>query len=290
MNEWGTPDWRDAAAYGDVKRWSFDRWRWEFYRRRDDLREYFDARADAQYENYAWFRRQLGKSAPPAPDEPGFLLWRSGTMTRKTFGYERLPNPRIGEQPPEAIIPFGHDGIRDGVLDGHSLPLGEFLALRFSDETFDALIKVEERAGLDHSKLSDEHLSAARQNLRDQLKSGRFGGKRDFHDGLLKLVAKCRAVHLDEGEVAVTFDLNRPLEPQLRHARDLLQLRQSALHGKPLQKRRHPAKWLGYLRTLDAREAGATWGEIAALHPRTAKTEQTARDIWEQARALCFNF
>lgn len=36
--EWGLPDWRDAASYGEVKEWTFMRWRWEFYRRRDDLR------------------------------------------------------------------------------------------------------------------------------------------------------------------------------------------------------------------------------------------------------------
>ena len=58
------------------------------------------------------------------------------------------------------------------------------------------------------------------------------------------------------------------------------------VHGR----RRHPTKWLGYLHALDAREAGATWQEISALYPQTNQTEQTARDTWEAARALCFNF
>lgn len=43
MNEWGIPDWRDPAAYGDVKAWSDMRWRWEFRRRLDEFRAECDA-------------------------------------------------------------------------------------------------------------------------------------------------------------------------------------------------------------------------------------------------------
>lgn len=38
MNEWGIPDWRDPAAYGDVFVWSDMRWRWEFRRRLEEFR------------------------------------------------------------------------------------------------------------------------------------------------------------------------------------------------------------------------------------------------------------
>ena len=42
-NEWGTPDWLDAAAYSNFSDWDFDRWRWEFLRRRDDYRRDYKA-------------------------------------------------------------------------------------------------------------------------------------------------------------------------------------------------------------------------------------------------------
>jgi hypothetical protein len=49
-NLWGIPDWREAEAYGNTNRWSLNRWRWEFYRRREDLRDYFGANAAHQYQ------------------------------------------------------------------------------------------------------------------------------------------------------------------------------------------------------------------------------------------------
>ena len=92
------------------------------------------------------------------------------------------------------------------------------------------------------------------------------------------------------GQTAIIFDLDRPLQKQMEDAMAALKSRQKTRHGNLIQQRQHQLKWLGYLRTLDAREAGASWAEIAALHPNTAQTEQTARDIWEAADALRFNF
>lgn len=92
------------------------------------------------------------------------------------------------------------------------------------------------------------------------------------------------------GQTAIVFDLNQPLAAQLEIAARTLTKRQKALEGKLIQRRRQPLKWQGYLRTLDAREAGASWAKIAEIHPNTAKTAQTARDIWKQADALRFNF
>lgn len=91
-------------------------------------------------------------------------------------------------------------------------------------------------------------------------------------------------------ELAVRINLDRPIAEQMKIVERAAKREQKERHGRLVQKRRHPMKWLGYLRTLDAREAGASWSEIAALHPNSAQTEQTARDIWHQARALCFNF
>jgi hypothetical protein len=95
---------------------------------------------------------------------------------------------------------------------------------------------------------------------------------------------------MQDGECALIFDLDKPLSVQLEAAKEYLRECQTERHGKFLQHRRHREKRIGYLQTLDAREVGATWAEIAELHPNTAQTEQTARDIWVAADALRFNF
>ena len=46
---WGLPGWRDPAAYGEVQRWGLSRWRWEFLRRREDVRAAFDERAEETF-------------------------------------------------------------------------------------------------------------------------------------------------------------------------------------------------------------------------------------------------
>jgi hypothetical protein len=40
-HDWGIPNWLDSASYGDTTKWSWDRWHWEFTRRRDDVRRDF---------------------------------------------------------------------------------------------------------------------------------------------------------------------------------------------------------------------------------------------------------
>jgi hypothetical protein len=105
MNEWGIPDWRDARSYGDVKRWSINRWLWEFRRRRADLREEFDARAQLQYERdlrqFEVERERGGNTTFPfgrvlSPDEPGFYISSEKVRPGRVY---TLPNPRIGDQP-----------------------------------------------------------------------------------------------------------------------------------------------------------------------------------------------
>lgn len=99
-NQWGTPDWRDASSYGDVEKWSRARWRWEFLRRRDDVREYFDKWASDTH------RRELGANKGLSPDCPGFIAMAEGERRpdiERRFGLLGLPNPRIGPQP-ESVI------------------------------------------------------------------------------------------------------------------------------------------------------------------------------------------
>jgi hypothetical protein len=228
VTEWGIPDWRDAAAYGDVKQWGFMRWRWEFSRRRDDLRAAFGGRAQETYEHYLKLHENplYGPGRTLRPDEPGFTAQLFHDEAQK-FGYVGLPNPRISEQPSHVIF---------STLDypgNNRMMIG---------------------------------------------KGARYPGKPEHE------------IDVGDGEMAVIFDLDKPLGPQLERLKKELTQRQISRHGVALQRRRHPVKWLGYLRTLDAREDGASWAEIAALHPNTAQTEQTARDIWDAANALRFNF
>jgi hypothetical protein len=253
LNEWGIPDWRDPAAYGDVKRWTFDRWRWEFYRRRDDLRAYFDANAEQSYYYRVARAGQPGfPLEPPTPNEPGFTA-RGNMDTLKCFGYPGIPNPRIGDQPPEVISPHLFEGHADN-WSGVAHPQGGML-------------------GSMERLLSNSGVLLTEEQKR-----------------ILKYDLPLVPVPLKDGQIAIIFDVNKPLKSQIDSALSYLQFEQSLFDGKLLQRRRHPAKWFGYLRTLDARDAGASWREIAAIHPSTAGTEQTARDIWQAANALRFNF
>ena len=232
----GTPDWRDAAAYGDVKRWTLGRWRWAFFRRRDEVRAFFDERAEPQYEgDFAEWQRACARNdlepaerdfildhPPRQPHDPRFYA-RCTPEEQDRFGYMAIYNPRIGE-----------------VSNWENV--------------------VEQRDSFEWSV------------------SGERGDK----------VLPSRK--LEKHHVVIAFSTARPLAQQLADAASYLKGLQKYRLGHHPQKRRHPTKWLGYLRALDAREADATWQEISALYPQTNQTEQTARDTWEAANALRFNF
>lgn len=260
MNEWGIPSWQEPVAYGDVKRWTFNRWRWEFYRRRDDLRACFDAHAD---ETYRFNLQKVGFDWAPCahlrPDEAGFTA-DIGREDRARFGYSELPNPRIGDQWENRLY-FDNDSrltVVDGSFvgkDGTARTIGKRLA-----EAGVVLTEPQQRR--------------------------------------LRHLLACHWIELGPDGLGLGFSLDRPLEPQLANARGVLRAHYE-IRGKPMQRKRHPAKWLGYLRTLDAREAGASWREIAVellpmredeageqVHAR----ETRARDMWNAADALRFNF
>lgn len=114
MNEWGIPDWSNPQAYGDTSGWSVMRWRWEFYRRRDDLRAYFDANAERTFQRHceAYGALPDGSNAtfPDGtkgrvlrPDEPGFVA-DCDEEAAQLFGYGGIPNPRISDQPNHVIF------------------------------------------------------------------------------------------------------------------------------------------------------------------------------------------
>ena len=83
------------------------------------------------------------------------------------------------------------------------------------------------------------------------------------------------SVALKKHELAISFDINKPIDQQLKETRKILTSLQFERHGKTFQVRRHTKKWLSYLRSLDAREAGASWSEVSILHPETQKIDQT---------------
>jgi L-rhamnose mutarotase len=275
-NEWGIPDWRTAESYGDISIWSFFQWRWEFYRRREDLRGIFDAYAGSSYRRWqsyaiAKFRSPEGlhwhlhcKKLGYTPElmkieDPGFTVFINSEF-KQLFGYFELPNPRISEQPTIIILPLGDEGTVK-VFDGKErVKLSQVIEL-FTSKTY-------------------------------------------YKDIVLKaILGKC-LVDLDENEICIGFDINRPLEPQLKVAAANLKRVQFERHGKRLQKRSHPKRWFGYLRALDGRESGATWAEMAELfhsqgllgrhkNPHggySPPPPQVARDLWEAANTLRSNF
>jgi hypothetical protein len=113
MTDWGIPDGRDVNAYGDWERWSDDRWRWEFTRRRADCREDFEAHKG---ETVAWHERIVARlferfeHSPDAiqrvrlrrADEPGFTA--QVPCCYEKYGLDSLPSPAIGDQPSEVIL------------------------------------------------------------------------------------------------------------------------------------------------------------------------------------------
>ncbi|WP_288960894.1 hypothetical protein [uncultured Sulfitobacter sp.] len=226
MNNWGLPDWQNAASYGETETWDWYRWRWEFYRRRQDLRTYFEYQAEGAYQTELKMSSSTGDTNPVlSPDQAGFFVLSDSEL----FGYYGIPNPRISDQP-------------------NSL-----------------LRRITATSGY-HAYYSGEHYSVLGFALEST------------------------------NQIAIVFDVNRPLGPQIAHAKRDLESSQRANLGKVLKPKLHKEKWLTYLRVLDSRACGISWGQIAAtLGPNsnlihTKKTAQTAKNVWEQASALCFKF
>jgi hypothetical protein len=95
-------------------------------------------------------------------------------------------------------------------------------------------------------------------------------------------------------EEAVVFDLTKPIEPQISHARDALIRKQGVWarrYGLEEDQKPNfrPAEWMEYLRILDARGAGVSQKEIGeALFPdldygtardRVRKREKRAKEL-----------
>ncbi|MCK0151078.1 hypothetical protein MWU54_13640 [Marivita sp. S6314] len=110
MKDLDIPNWTDIAEYGSTDRWSLKRWRWEFLRRREDLRQEFDLNAPSEYEGRLFEAEQEPNRYPYGvlkPSQPGFYIL-STSITADSW--EPLPNPRISDQP-EAVLTMPPVGV-----------------------------------------------------------------------------------------------------------------------------------------------------------------------------------
>jgi hypothetical protein len=210
------------------------------------------------------------------PDDSGFAAYCP--ESRELFGYVAIPNPRIGDQPQGLITPYEGFWHLTHVFDGTAPNAEELLATQ---------------TDADIPEPSDEAALLIRYN-----------------DLMMKL-SKARAERIKEisisltpNDVAITFEIDKPLGPQLDKAKAKLTMIQKKFGITTTQKRRHPSKWSRYLRILDAKEAEATWSEMVdvlyadgTLRPWKSTKRRpppppphNARDQYYQARALCFNF
>lgn len=103
MIDWGIPNWKDAESYGDTASWGVHRWRWEFYRRRDDLRRDYWEFAEEKYLENCEFHGTSENIYKPTDKEftVGILDFE------EKYGYFVLPNPSYGDQPLKRIFPLG---------------------------------------------------------------------------------------------------------------------------------------------------------------------------------------
>jgi len=121
--------------------------------------------------------------------------------------------------------------------------------------------------------------------------------------------------------VNITFDVSKPLAPQMVEAKKQLETEQGLRNlsiiesaqlaygakftggieipigdieekfgRKPRAPKHHIEKWPTYLRALDAREAKASYSDISRLLPKhmASRSQHAARDVLRQARAVCF--
>lgn len=224
MTDWGLPDWRDPSSYGETSSWSDLRWRWEFLRRRDDLRRDFDRYApDVAALRNADFE-ELGLTE--LSDQMASPTFTTAPFGGQHYGYEGIPNPRIS-------------ALTDAFL---------------------AFITTAQPSGGLYSYFAEGAVPA-------------------YPDG----------VRFSPDQAVWVFDLDWNLDLQLAMAREQL-ARLQANRDRRKGSKDHKAKWLTYLRVLDAKEAGASLTEIAAILPGSygRRDAQTAHNVLQQAIALQF--
>lgn len=107
---------------------------------------------------------------------------------------------------------------------------------------------------------------------------------------------------LKDNQFAIVFDISKSLSSQLERAKRFLTAVQGESFGEIKAPRHHRGLWAGYLRAIDAREAGATFEFIyEEIHlrnlPQTAYDAKADKEqnwsalglqVWKQAQDLMF--
>jgi hypothetical protein len=99
-----TPDWRQPQSYEETNTWDGYRWRWEFTRRREDVRRIFDERAEEFTARSRALDDLFGYPEIPitAHDDPNafVLLSEQGdSALRDSIGCDRVRNPYFQQDP-----------------------------------------------------------------------------------------------------------------------------------------------------------------------------------------------
>jgi hypothetical protein len=264
MNEWGLPNWRDEAAYGNTGVWGRHRWRWEFTRRREDYRRDY-----AMYESL--------KSLPLEEMVEAFAangLSASPTDPYAPYGLSSFPDPRVSEQPAMSITfrsrapatAFGRKSDGDGTA-----------TVEFSVDT--SRTRALSLTVLAGNSFAEAYVWDEAGTIQQVGTFTKYGG-----------------VSVPEGFACVMLDMSKPLDRQWKRISGTLQRRQK-MNVKDT--RAHTRKWLTYLRVLDAREDGCSWDVIAksgilgkaiATSTENNRRVKAASDAWDQARRIQFNF
>lgn len=250
-NEWGIPDWRDSVDYGDVTHWSLNRWRWEFYRRRDDLRMFFDCWAASRAE------RNLICNMGTQPHEPGFTAFGLGEDAGEAirrFDYIGVPNPRIGDQPRITIMP----------CDEVSRPLRYFNPRKRQPTGFSVLAAIGRKTAQHYDLSLEPHEYAIKFNLNKPLAP-------QLQEAQLVLKKNQKAMH---GKVV---QRKRLLDKWLGYLRALDA--REAMQG---------ASWREYTDALFSE--GLLDRHKSPSGGYCNPPPQAGRDLWKAADALRFNF
>jgi hypothetical protein len=156
MNDWGIPDWRNLTAYGETVDWEVYRWRWEFYRRRGDLREDYERNKWEHYELCRDVILEEGGTLSDVihPEDKRFKVAVENCPEK--YGYTSLPNPRFGDHRLSELYPL-HDCESDlsVVLPGFNGKTSR--EVRVGENTYGFVFNLEKPLG--------PQLEAAKENL-----------------------------------------------------------------------------------------------------------------------------
>lgn len=250
VNNWAVLDWQDDTAYAGLQ-WNLLEWQWQFLRRLPDYGDYFEECAVAKHLSALKEYEEVKRLVVE-----GRIIDHSGTkMVELKDGSWRLADYNL--------------------LPMHPSDPCYYVAAP-DPRKYNTPVLINPRNDAPETHVL--HMA-----FYDRVKSG------------IKIHASLHGSFRSiPGEtMLVEIDLSRPIRPQLNSI-EATALAFTSPKKRIDLKRRAKARrldlWRLYLRVLDARNAGATWSEIATLLPpsRASRTPQDAWDVHQQATRLCF--